>query len=174
MGVMYDYFAAPSDEAAATTIDQPGGPGTGPRLPMPFKDLVAKYGMESALDFLKPQLLLSDHGFYVESTKGFDPVADLGAIATLLTGHDLDPDYHLIAERDGGERLVLWISDGTREALEHATDDTLAAAAQRWVQNQAQWRTIDPEPVAHLLTQLAELARTAAARSERLYCWVCV
>ena len=178
MGVMYDYFAAPSEEAAAATIDWVGGPGTPPPLPMPFRELVAKYGLEEARTYLKPRLYLSESGLYVVSTKGFDAITDLGAVESQLTGVSLDDildrDDPVVADRDGGERRVLRIGDATRDALVHATDDAMVEAARRWAASQSQWRTIELEPIVHLLGQLAALARVATKRGEGLFCWICV
>lgn len=180
MGVMYDYFAAPSDEAAAATIDLPGGPG-GPLspLPMPFRDLVAKYGLEGARRFLKSTVRVSDAGIPALFTKGFDPTTDLIAVHALLTGGHPDvvldqPGDAVIAERDGGERLILSISAEVRDSLAASTPGDLQSAAAEWVEVKAAKRQVDVEGISGLFEQLAELARMAGDRGDRLYCWVCV
>lgn len=180
MGVMYDYFAAPSDEAAAATIDVPGGPGGPlPRLPMPFKDLVATYGVEGARRFVKSTVRLSDTGIPALFTKGFDPTTDLRVVHALLTG--ARPDVVLdalgdvvIAERDGGELLIISIGVEMRDSLAASSPDDLQSAAAVWVEIEAPYRTVDTEGASGLLEQLAELARMARDRGDGLYCWVCV
>lgn len=180
MGVMYDYFAASSDEAAAATIDLPGGPGGPlPPLPMPFRDLVAQYGLEGARRFLRSTVRLSDAGVPALFTKGFDPTTDLSTVHALLTG--ARPDVLLdqlgdavIAERDGGEQLILSISAEVRDSLAASTPGGLQRAEAEWVEVEAPYRRVDVEGVSGLLEQLAELARMARDRGDGLYCWMCV
>ena len=180
MGVMYDYFAAPSDAAAAATIDLPGGPGGPlPRLPMPFRDLVAKYGLEGARRFLKSTVRVSDARIPALFTKGFDPTTDLSAVHALLTG--VGPEVVLdqlgdavIAERDGGEQLILSIRAGVRDSLAASNPGDVRSAAAEWVEVEAPYRQVDVEGISGLLEQLAELARMARDRGDGLYCWVCV
>lgn len=177
---MYDYFSAPSDEAAAATIDMLGGPGGPlPPLPMPFRDLVAKYGIEGARQYLKPAVHVSDSGVPVLSTKGFDPTVDLNAVHALLTDTGLDDLLDrlgdtVIAERDGGERLVLSIRAEVRDTLAESTPDQLQRVALEWVKVEASYRHVDVEGTSGLLEQFAELARMARARGDGLYCWICV
>lgn len=180
MGVMYDYFAASSDEVAAATIDVLGGPGGPlPPLPMPFRDLVAKYGLEGARRLLKSTVRVSDAGVPALFTKGFDPTTDLSAVHALLTG--ARPNVVLeqlgdavIAERDGGERLILSIRAEVRDSFAASTPGDLQGAAAEWVEVEAPYRQVDVEGILGLLEQLAELARMARDRGDGLYCWVCV
>ncbi|MGI5143566.1 MULTISPECIES: hypothetical protein [unclassified Streptomyces] len=124
VGVMYDYFSAVSDESAATTIDLPGGPdGVGAKLPMSVPEIVRRYGRDGLREFLRSRLRLAETGFHAVATKGFDSTTDLGAIEGILTGVDFDEflarprTSHAVAERDGGERLVLTISDELQALL---------------------------------------------------------
>jgi len=180
MGVMYDYFAAPSDEAAAATIDLPGGPGGPlPPLPVPFRDLVAQHGIEGARRFMKSTVRISDAGIPAVFTKGFDPTTDLGAVHAVLTGASRDVVRDqlggaVIAERDGGEQLILSISAKVRDSLAASTPGDLQSAAGEWAEVEAPYRQIDVEGASGLLEQLAELARVARDRGDGLYCWVCV
>lgn len=178
MGVMYDYFSAASDELAASTIDVPGGPdGPGPKLPMPAAEIVKVHGHEGLRELLKPRLRLAETGFHVVATKGFDPTTDLGMIEGILTGVDFDEflarprTSHAVAERDGGERLVLTISDELRAVLANTGVTELSAAAGQWVTENGFG---DAAPIADLLSELSALARGAIERDERLYCWICV
>lgn len=178
VGVMYDYFSAASDESAATTIDLPGGPdGAGALLPMPVPEIVRRYGRDGLRELLRPRLRLAETGFHVVATKGFDSTTDLGAIEGILTGVDFDEflarprTSHVVAERDGGERLVLTISDELQGVLATVEAAELTAAARRWVEEQGSG---DTDVLGGLLHELAELARGAQRRGERLYCWICV
>ena len=149
MGVLFDYFAAPSDELAATTIDVLGGPDG-----------------DSELQFETVPL------------KGLDPVVQLGELESLMTGVDYETiadgprSGHAVAIRDEGERLVLTITDELQAALAEATDDRLREVAEPW--SRTFWGDPDPNDVATVLGWLATLARSARSRDERLYCWVCV
>ncbi|GAA3503341.1 hypothetical protein GCM10019016_104510 [Streptomyces prasinosporus] len=165
---MYDYFSAASDESAATTIDLPGGPdGAGAQLPMPVPEIVRRYGHDGLRELLRPQLRLAETGFHVVATKGFDSTTDLGAIERILTGVDFDEflarprTSHAVAERDGGERLVLTISDELQGVLARAEAAELTAAARRWVEEQGSG---DTDVLGGLLHELAELARGAQRR----------
>jgi hypothetical protein len=59
VGVLFDYFAASSDEVAAGIIDLPGGPATG-----------------------------AGRSFDTVSGNGIDPVVQMGTLEALLTGRD--------------------------------------------------------------------------------------
>ncbi|GAA1989103.1 hypothetical protein [Catenulispora subtropica] len=179
MGVLFDYFSAADDAAAAEAIDMVGGPGKF-QLPMPFARLQAEYGHDGAMEFFKPQVRVSEYGFPSVSAKNFDPVVDLGAIEESLTGVSGDAlmarEAEPVAIRDEGECLVLPISDATSAALAAATGPELTTAAQAWAEESALpgSPTPDLEPIVRLLTALGELARGAAERGERLYCWMCL
>ena len=93
MGVLYDYFAAPSDELAAATID--GGPvGLFRTVETKSLDPVVVMGMLEEL--LTGRL--------------YDDIAD-----DPRCGHDL-------AIEDDGEVLVLTVTDGLRDGLAEADD----------------------------------------------------
>ena len=93
VGVLFDYFVAVSDEAAAQTIDWPGGPRGGP-------------GERGVLN--KRQ-----EGYETMTDTGVDPQVALGVFEELRTGRSFDdqladPDARtIVAERDNGERLVM-------------------------------------------------------------------
>jgi hypothetical protein len=106
MGALFDYFAADSDEQAASTIDRLGGPAADE--PGGAFDTVA--------------------------VKGIDPVVQLGTLEELLTGRPYDAvvadprSGHALAVHDGGERVVLTVTDSLTDALAAATPDRLAEA----------------------------------------------
>jgi hypothetical protein len=110
-------------------------------------------------------------------TQGFDPVADLGTIEELLTGADFEslltrPRHgRVVGARDGGERLVVTISDELRAVLANTGAAELSATAGQSVNDRGSG---DAALLAHLLSELSALARGAIERDERLYCWICV
>ena len=96
----------------------------------------------------------------------------------LLTGRpyeetEQDPRWgQPLAVRDGGERLVLTLTDGLIDALAHAVSEQLAAAAVPWSQTEEFWGTGDPEELTALLHALSGLARDARTSDKSVYCWV--
>ena len=175
MGVLYDYFAARDDATAAAAIDLHGGPGGPIELPMPYAELVKRYGYKGASEYLT-KLHLSEHGFHTVSTKNFDPFTDLPPIEESLTGRSPENTWDTVAMRDEGERFVIRLGDSTRTALATATEPVLTAAAEEWVRIAVEEEAIDPDPdpITHLVKELAALAQGAVERGENLYCWVCV
>jgi hypothetical protein len=157
MSVLFDYFAAESDEEAAAVIDRVGGPGS------------------QALT-VTPSTVAYD----TVSVKGVDPVVQLGTLEELLTGRSYDEiaedprSGHLVGTRDGGERVVCTITDSLMAALAQASSEALQRIAEPWSQTEEFWGTADPEGLAEILGDLAGLARRAQANGRRLYCWVCV
>ncbi|MFJ8961254.1 hypothetical protein ACIRG5_17875 [Lentzea sp. NPDC102401] len=143
MGVLYDYFAAPSDELAAATIDD--GPVSSP--------------------------------FRTVETKSLDPVVVMGQLEELLTGRPYDDVFEDprcgddLAIEDDGERLVLTVTDGLRDALAGA--DELTDVAVAWAKIE-ELNGFDPVVLAEILRELQALAAEAVKNEERLYCWVCV
>ncbi|MGY2703334.1 hypothetical protein [Nocardioides sp. HB32] len=174
MGVLYDYFIAPSDADAAATIDRRGGPGQ-PDLPVPVKGrgLFARRRQQEGPDI--------DAVVYATvADTGIDPVVQGGTLEELLTGRtyeeiEQDPrSGHSLAVRDGGERLVLTLTDGLIDALAQSSPDQLAAAAIPWSQTEEFWGAGDPEELGAILRDLSALARDARTRGESVYCWVSV
>ncbi|MGY6657087.1 hypothetical protein ACXIZN_33490 [Amycolatopsis sp. TRM77291] len=146
MGVLFDYFAAPDDDAAATTIDLVGGP--------------------------------DEASFPTVALKGVDPFVQLGTLESLLTG----VDYEVVIEREiapvtmagEGTRLVVALTAELSAALADADEARLNEVAEPWSRTEEFGGQADPADLATMLTGLAELARNARTRGDRLYCWVCV
>jgi hypothetical protein len=155
MGVLTDYFSAPSDEAAATAIDRVGGPA----LPT------------AGSPVLPP--------FDAVQMKGIDPYINLGTLESILTGLDYDaivadPNHAgLIAQRDDDGPWVCAVSATLQEALATADSAQLARAAVPWSQTE-EFHGAAPESLMWVLEQLADLARRATANGHRLYCWACL
>jgi hypothetical protein len=174
MGVLYDYFVAPTDTEAAAAIDRVGGPGQ-PDRPAPVKGRGLFARRQKHAD---PNL---DSAVYATvADTGIDPVVQGGTLEELLTGRpyeqiEQDPrSGQALAVRDGGERLVLTLTDGLIDALAQSSPDQLAAAAIPWSQTEEFWGTGDPAELTPLLVDLSALAGDARARGESVYCWVSV
>ncbi|WP_340686074.1 hypothetical protein LCL61_06895 [Amycolatopsis coloradensis] len=146
MGVLFDYFAAPDNDAAAATIDLVGGPA------------------EASL----PTVQL----------KGVDPFVQLGTLESLLTGADyetvIDREIAPVAMAGDGVRLVVPLTEELSAALSDADEARLREVAEPWSRTEEFDGQADPADLAAVLTGLAEVARTATTRGDRLYCWVCV
>jgi hypothetical protein len=178
VGVLYEYFAAASDEAAAATIDIPGGPGGAITMSPELSAAVAAGDRQAIERLMRPRMRISEHGLPVLSVKGIDPVVQLGTLESLLTGVAYETiearlDFGRdVAVRDGGTMLVLTLSDGFRQTLAAQTPERLDAIAAPWSQTEEFWGGGDPETLAHFLKELARLARHATVENHHLYCWV--
>ncbi|GAA1544002.1 hypothetical protein GCM10009827_074710 [Dactylosporangium maewongense] len=180
MGVMYDYFAAGSDERAATVLDLPAGPG-GPLPAVPgLMDRVRAGDMAALQELRTPRVRWGEHGFQVLEVKGLDPIVTLATLEELITGVAYDDIVEGpragadIASADDGERMVVTVTDELQQALARCSPDELARAAAAWARTEELGGDDDVEPLTVFLGELAILAREALGRGERLYCWVCV
>lgn len=162
MGVLCEYFSAPSDEAAAVTIDWDGGP--------------------SRPDAAKRGLLRRGHGPEPLPTVDFggvEPTVQMGTLDEILTGTPFeevlaDTTSAIIAERDSGERLVVRLSTRLQTALAAADTERLREAAIPWAATEEFFGVGDPEELGDRLVELSVLARLAERRGQRVYCWLCV
>jgi hypothetical protein len=104
----------------------------------------------------------------------------IGQLEELLTSRDYEQIAadsradHTVASRNDDMLMVLTVTDGLRDALAEADDATLTAVATPWSQAEEFYGQADPGGLADWLRELAALARRACARSDRLYCWICV
>ena len=181
VGVLFDYFAAASDDDAGAVIDRIGGPSSQTAAAAPDTPPGRRWawggrsapGSEFVTD---PELPVFD----TVAVKGIDPVVQLGTLEELLTGRAYDEIVQdprggrVIASRDSGTRLVLRLSDSLMGALVLATGELFAAVAIPWSQTEEFWGQGDPEVLADFLNDLAGLARRAQERGHHLYCWVSV
>lgn len=180
MGVMFDYFAAGSDAAAADLIDETGGPG-GPVIPPDgFMEAVRSGDRVTAARLMRPRVTISTAGTFVLQCKGIEPAVQLGSLESLLTGTDYDDvaarprSGKLLASRDNDERLVVTLTDELQAALAASSDEQLRAVAEPWSETDEFWGAADPESLAHFLYALADLARRATEADLRMYCWSCL
>lgn len=150
MGVIFDYFAADSDEQATAVIDMEQGPAT------------------------------PGSGVTTIETGGVDPAVQLATLEELLTGTPYDeiadrPRHaECLAARNDHHRLVLALSDELTTALAEATQTRLAEVATPWSETDEFFGAAAPEDLIGFLTAIAGLAREAQAKGQQLYCWVCV
>lgn len=180
MGVIFDYFAAPSDEEAAAVIDRVGGPGS--RDVLVGSSTPAKRRLFGRI--VPPdRSVAEDSGLTIYSTvslKGIDPMVQMGTLESLLTGRAYEEvagqprSGHTVADRYGGERVVCTLTDSLATALAEADPETLAQVAEPWSKTEEFWGQADPEALTGVLSELAALARHARESGQRLYCWVCV
>jgi hypothetical protein len=160
MGVLFDYFLADSDENAAAVIDWPGGPANG----VPKRGLFGK----------------AIPGLPAVDGKGIEPTVNLGMLEELLTGKSFDEQLQdpqsrpIVADRDGGERLVIRIGEVFVSALAEASPARLEELSNPWSQIEEFYGQADPADLSTFLLRLRDLATQATNSQQQLYCWVCV
>lgn len=143
MGVLSNYFSAPSDEAAAGALTgELPGPGYDV---LPMKNLFPDYHLVPVEVFLT--------GRSAEAVQVGPRHAKLVASAG---------DYDVV---------VLAVSDELMEGLAAASGEQLAAAAASWSQFE-DFQGTGTSGLAGFLGELADLARRATAREEHLYCLI--
>jgi hypothetical protein len=162
VGLLCDYFAAPTDETAASTIDWIGGPSQ-------------RKGPKQRLFRRGP----SREPFRTVDMTGVEPTVQMATLEAILTGRSIteileETTRLIIADRDHGERVVVRLTPSLQAALAQATDDELATAVERWSETDEFWGQGDPATLQPLVGQLGALARDASQKGLRLYCWVCV
>jgi hypothetical protein len=162
MGLLCDYFVAPSDDEAAATVDWVGGPS---RPPEPQRRLFRR----------QPKV----EGLPTVPLPGIDPAVMMGTLESLLTGRAYDdvvhdPSGHQVAIRRGGERLVWALTESLQAALIDADGTRLREVALEWVQTEEFLGQGDPMIAERGLSALADLVRASRSKGSRLYCWLCV
>jgi hypothetical protein len=177
---MYDYFAALSDAAAAEMVMLLGGPG-GPMPVSPaLREAIRARDHEAIRLAMRPKVRMSDSGVLVLETKGIDPLVQMGTLEALLTGEQYDVVVsrpragQQVAERSQEGPWVVTLTDELQAALAAAPRDQIVAVAAPWLETEEFRGQGDPEILAEFLLELADLARQANRRGERLYCWICL
>jgi hypothetical protein len=79
---------------------------------------------------------------------------------------------HMLAERDQGTALVVTLTDELQATLAAAPRNQIVAAAVPWSETEEFRGGADPEDLADFLLEMADLARRANRRGERMYCWI--
>ena len=129
---------------------------------------------------MRAKVRRSDSGVLVLAAAGIDPVIQMGTLEAVLTGEPYDliarrpRAGHVLAERGQGQALVVTLTDELQAALAAAPRDQIVAAAAPWSHDEEWDGLADPEILADFLVELADLARQAGQRGERLYCWICL
>jgi hypothetical protein len=98
---------------------------------------------------------------------------------SLLTGQSFEAliasdEPHTVADpgEEGGPLLFV-VSAALQGALTGASTERLAEVGELWIQEQAaEGEAFDPKMVGRLLSDLADLARTADGQGHSLYCWM--
>jgi hypothetical protein len=176
--VIYEYFAAESDDRAASTIDLATGPGGVVPVPPGFEEARRTGDFAAMQRLMMPLTRISEHGFAVLTLKGIDPFVQMGTLEALLTGREYDAvtadtrSGHPVAEHDGGMPVVVTLTDALQIGLADASPERLAEVAAPW--SHQIWGHDDPADLTHILGELAKLARGARDKGHRLYCWICV
>ena len=142
MSVLYDYFAAFSDDEAAAMLED--GPD-GELL------LLEQKGLDPH-DLVAVEALLTGAGLDTISGRGHAP--------------------RIVASLHDDHNLVLFLADELRDALAGATAEKLTAVAASWAQLHALVGQEDVNALTDLLGQFAWLAREARDCGAHLYCWV--
>jgi hypothetical protein len=172
MAVVFDIFGAQSDAAAAELVDVGPSGASHPTPPVERPQFSESWTVTWTED--RPTLRTSELGILVLPTTDMHP-SQMGTLEELLTEIDFDivtdsPRYAKVLA-ESGDMFVLTLTDELQAALAEATPDHLVAVATPWALHDEVYAHGDPEERAHLLVQLAELARRTADRGERLYAW---
>jgi len=178
MGLLTDYFAAATDDAAASVLKRVGGPGSQEvAISRPGPEKRGLFGRKQSAPTVEvvtdPRLAVFD----TVGLGGIDPIVQMGTLEEILTGRDYDDvvsEDRVVADADGGEQLVVRLSPELTAALSESTDASLVEAASRWSQTEEFWGAADPSDLADQLRGLAGLTRRATARGDRVYCWLSV
>jgi len=159
MGVLYDYFAAASDEHAAYALKRRSGPATHGRSGL------LRRTIEPPFDTVQ--------------TKWIEPVTVLGQLEAMLTGVSWE-DEILPRDRslgDGklktekGDSGLMAVADQTRDALADVDDTRLPELTRRWSTLGTFGGRADLADLEDVLRDLVSLSRRARERGDRLYCW---
>lgn len=129
---------------------------------------------------MRPRVRQSESGILVLATRGIDPCVEMATLEALLSDRALENIIgrsrfsNVLAERDGGEVMVVTLTDELQSSLAAASPDQLAELSHPWSQSDEFRGQGDPESLTNFLLELADLARKANDRGQRLYCWACV
>jgi len=176
MSVLADYFAAASDDVAATAAEYVDGqPGL---LDLTPQDVAASKALykEGPGQASRPRVETAGSGVLLVRSKRLDAAHPFARLEEFLTGRPYDdvvadPRHDgLVApspeEIDGC--IVLSMTDTLRDAFASLDAPALPEVARRWAD--AEFDGSGEDGLATLLAALTDLARQAGGRGERLYC----
>jgi hypothetical protein len=172
MGMFTDYFVAPSDETAALTIDRFGGPGMRPKVP-------AATLLRRALRRNREDGIREEPVYPTVALKNIDPVVQMGTLEEILTGRTFEEILGVggggvIAERNGGEQLVIKLTSELTNALATLPAEKAKSVGLAWSQTEEFGGLVPSRDLTLIVLDLADLARRARAAEEQLYCWLCL
>lgn len=162
MSVLCDYFVCASPAEARAVIDWSAGPAGQPPS-----------------DGAVPPRPDAPSSYPTISLPGIEPVVMIATLEALMTGREAtdvmdEPGSEPIAERDGGERLIVPMKRSLQEALATASEQELRTAAASWSETEEFFGDGDPETLGEALIELAALTNEAARTGGGVYCWVSV
>jgi hypothetical protein len=152
MGVLYDYFRAADDLAAAELMQATQGQS-------PVTNQAAD-GVDA---------------------KGIEYTVTLGQLVALILGVAWTPDlvagdavWPADVDEDDEGPWVVSLGDLVRDALAALDDAQLPQFVLAWSAIEELSRYADPEFLQLVLADLVGLARRAALAGDHLYCWACL
>lgn len=158
MGLLVDYFADVDDASAASTL------AAGPSAPVKRGLFRKEQG--------PPRRTIDGHGI--------EPTVQLGQLDGLLTGRPFEDvlddgeSFAIIADADGGERLVMRLGRPFEDAILAASDDALQRVAEPWSQTEEFFGQASPAELATFLRELRDLTGEARRDDKAVYCWLSV
>lgn len=147
MGLLSDYFAAPSDADAVAVLTS--GPRAAAQTGAPITGIVDSFRVEPLVQLATLEEILGGRTFDDQLAAGQQP----------------------IATAESGEAWVVAVSDVLVAGLTEATGDELAAAVEPWAGTD-EMHGAEPALVHEMVTELARLARHARQHGLRVYCWL--
>ncbi|RDI19488.1 hypothetical protein DEU38_118112 [Rhodococcus sp. AG1013] len=171
MSAITDYFTAPSDEVAATALDDLLD------LDPDVVDAAQALYRTDPDEASRPRVQSASSGTPVLQAKRIEPGIALSRLEAALTGRTYEQVTagprrgSLVAAGEDGDAFVLTVADELRDALADLDSDAVTAAARVWIFDEA----ADPtEASAPFIAALAELAAGAVARGDSIYCHMVV
>ncbi|WP_125775238.1 hypothetical protein [Antribacter gilvus] len=153
MGILTEYFAAPTDEAAATVLSAPGGPSA-------------------------PDRTAGGPRFDTVELPSVDPFVMLGTLAEMLCGLPYgeitaNPRHGALVGSGGDEGpWVVTVSEVLTADLAASQPNRLAEMVRAWTRTHAV--NAPPHRLVAGMVALSALASRAVVNRESLYCWTCL
>lgn len=150
MGILTEYFAAPTDDAAATVLNAPGGPSA-------------------------PDRRTDQPPFDAVGLPSIDPFVMLGTLAQVLSGRPYGevtahPRHGALVCSGGDEGpWIVTVSEDLVADLVAAPSSRLAETARAWARTTG--ATVPPHRLVAAVLALAALAGRASAARQSVYCW---
>lgn len=174
MGLLIEYFLAPSDEHALAVL-APDPSATQDPAPEPRR----RWPLRRAPRPVEPPdpPAPSARGFDVLDGRGVEPTVVLGTLEAELTGRAYDDvaddreDFGIVGDHRDGQVLLVRLSDPLVAALADADAARLDAAADAWSRTEELADHGDPEALTRFLHRLAGLARDAREQQAAVYGW---